>query len=604
MRPSNLEKALQNALPMNADLVKMTKPPGPDGMWLDLYKPIPGKCPLPLKHTLKVKDNSRLDADSFADLDDNNILFLVATNKVIKKDTRETRTKIEVKPVRPPTPKEPWTLPKSIFKARLKECESKAFFDSQKVANKMFEKDWSLCMSKDKIVSMLSRENKGSYKRYDDEQFLKELKKCMHKHYATINSAFNFYATQGSGSPFHVQLNAYTCFLDDTQIPSSDSKFCKRSDCDTTFIVANYQADKKSDLAKINEDHGLLKFEFMEVIMRMAVMKHGKDQATTDVIEAIDMLFDQQISPNIPQIALVDKNDFIRDRLYCEEVDDIYKKHEKLLRAIYSRYRLPPKTGGVRRKTLTIDDWEKFCNDMGFVDQKFGIPDVRLSYVWCRMMVSDVVASYDKMISMTFIDFLEALGWVADTKFIPPSIELETAGFANWFEWQQHTEQGGDEAFNIIPHRESASSFVAEKKRPLAVKVTGLLDIVFRRLFFDPANPDNEFTYEGCINLMKKTDKNLGPWSVSQSPSTGGERDEATSSGGRVTLRRRRHRVGQRGVGKGLPPEALLRDAGGVGEMTWREGEEVRDAKMGRKKLFKLFELTKGSNKLFRWEFL
>jgi len=38
--------------------------------------------------------------------------------------------------------------------------------------------------------------------------------------------------------------------------------------------------------------------------------------------------------------------------------------------------------------------------------------------------------------------------------------------------------------------------------------------------------------------------------------------------------------------------------------MTWREGEEVRDAKMGRKKLFKLFELTKGSNKLFRWEFL
>lgn len=248
---------------------------------------------------------------------------------------------------------------------------------------------------------------------------MKELKKCLQKHYASMVSVFNYYAAMGSGSPFFIQLNAYTTFLEDTQIPSSTSQFCKRSDCDTTFIVANYQQDKKSNLSKINEEHGLLMFEFMEVLMRIAVMKHGKEQDTNDVVEAIEMLFDQEINPNLPQVALTDKNDFIRNRLYCEEVDNIFKKHEKLLRAIYSRYRLPPRSGGVRRKVLTIEDWEKFAEDIGFVDTDFGLPNVRLSFVWCRMMVSDIEKNFDKMTQMTFIDFLEALGWVADNKFIP-----------------------------------------------------------------------------------------------------------------------------------------------------------------------------------------
>jgi hypothetical protein len=50
-----------------------------------------------------------------------------------------------------------------------------------------------------------------------------------------------YYAAGGSGDPYHLSLNALTTFLDDCAIADSDSQYCKRSDCDTIFIVCNFQ---------------------------------------------------------------------------------------------------------------------------------------------------------------------------------------------------------------------------------------------------------------------------------------------------------------------------------------------------------------------------
>lgn len=46
-------------------------------------------------------------------------------------------------------------------------------------------------------------------------------------------------------------LNSFTTFLDDCQIADSESQFIKRSDCDTIFIVCNFQPDKKSAEAQV-----------------------------------------------------------------------------------------------------------------------------------------------------------------------------------------------------------------------------------------------------------------------------------------------------------------------------------------------------------------
>jgi hypothetical protein len=67
--------------------------------------------------------------------------------------------------------------------------------------------------------------------------------------------------------------------------------------------------------------------------------KYGKGQATDDLAAAVEMLFDRNILPRLAGPALLASNDFRTERLYTEEVDLLLKKHQNMLRALYSRYR-------------------------------------------------------------------------------------------------------------------------------------------------------------------------------------------------------------------------------------------------------------------------
>eukprot|EP00854_Cymbomonas_tetramitiformis_P017628 gene17628-20997_t len=52
----------------------------------------------------------------------------------------------------------------------------------------------------------------------------------------------------------------------------SDSKFCKRSNCDTTFIVYNCMAEKKSTLYQVDDAQSLIRFEFVEMGMHIVIL--------------------------------------------------------------------------------------------------------------------------------------------------------------------------------------------------------------------------------------------------------------------------------------------------------------------------------------------
>lgn len=81
-------------------------------------------------------------------------------------------------------------------------------------------------------------------------------------------SVFVYYAA-GGNDPYHMPLNAYSSLLDDAGIPDPESLSCKRSDCDTIFIVCNFQPDKNSPDVAVNDEHALMRFEFMEAVVRL-----------------------------------------------------------------------------------------------------------------------------------------------------------------------------------------------------------------------------------------------------------------------------------------------------------------------------------------------
>lgn len=102
--------------------------------------------------------------------------------------------------------------------------------------------------------------------------------------------------------------------------------------------MANYQETGSENV----DGSSLFRFEFVEAIVRMAWAKYGGGIRTLDLCEAVQLLISECIVPNLPPAAKEDPNLFRTEKLYYEEVDDLLKSHEPILRVIYDRFRLPP----------------------------------------------------------------------------------------------------------------------------------------------------------------------------------------------------------------------------------------------------------------------
>lgn len=150
--------------------------------------------------------------------------------------------------------------------------------------------------------------------------------------------------------------------------------------------------------------------------------------------------------------------------------------------------------------------------------------------------------------SLSLTDFLEGLGRVADSKSLPTASDLDAAGYSSVLEWALEKErmEGGNNqqgqsgaaagsadaaggAAGATPAASEAASgaagsnlpeifrsrpsarFGAPKPRPLYAKLDLLLDLIFRRLYWDPAEPDSVFSYDALLRMVKKIDKDLGP---------------------------------------------------------------------------------------------
>ncbi|MEW5306191.1 MAG: hypothetical protein WDW36_008675 [Sanguina aurantia] len=497
-RPSSVPQALQQTMPLANVLSLIAKPP----RHLTALHPIQaGATP------------DSLRAFAFGDLREDNLQLLIQVSKIIKTHTQVRVEDIEVKALEE---REAWTLPNSIFKPRLKESDAHAFTDGAAVEERMFDRDWARATGKEKFSSMLTRENKANKRDpQDDKALMVALRAVMLANYPQLYSSFVYYTATSSGDPYHMSLNAFTSFFDECSIADSDAQFIKRSDCDTIFIVCNFQPDKKSAEAQVNTENALMRYEYLEAIVRAALAKYGKGQETDDVVAAVEMLIKRNIVANQPPAAAVTSNQFRNERLYNEEVDVCLKKNQNMLKALYSRYRLKPSGGGLRYKVLKLDGWLQLMNDAHFVDSEFTLQDATLAFLWARMFVVDEIKDYAKYTCLSFVDFLEALGRVADMKSLPSESDLAAGNFETILDWAMEKErnegESADAMAEIFKPRDSSAGCAAVKTRPLYVKMKQLLDLTFRRLYWDPSQPESSYNEENLLKMIKKVDKDMGP---------------------------------------------------------------------------------------------
>ena len=125
---------------------------------------------------------------------------------------------------------------------------------------------------------------------------------CLQEDYLTIMQSYGFYAVCSGGNTFTVKLNSYLDFLNDCQIPD-DTPGASPKNLDTLFIVTNLEEGLDKQEAKTNDDKALMRFEWVEIIVRIAMTKYYDSGKVEDLSEAVDHLCKQNIHPNLEDVA-------------------------------------------------------------------------------------------------------------------------------------------------------------------------------------------------------------------------------------------------------------------------------------------------------------
>jgi len=335
----------------------------------------------------------------------------------------------EVEVVEAVKEKKKWTLWDSIWVPRAKgpiACESKDFFDSAKVIKRQFNLDWSRCIEKNMFKKFLTKlVMKATGGTEDDAAAeIEEIKGELWEDFNTISACFDFYSACSSGDGFEIKLNAFSDFLDDCEIPDSGKNApCNQMVLDTIFKAVNYEEDKKSDLSSVNDDHALMRMEFLEAAVRIGLAKYYPHKCT-DPSEAINKLSVDNILPNLESAATHDKNKWRQERLYTEDMDNVYRGKRftiepaiQVLKSIYEIYcKAKP---GSKAYVMSISEWCQFLDEVDMIDQDFTKREARLCFTWAKMKCSDEAKNRLKVTTMNFMDFLEGCARVSELKTIP-----------------------------------------------------------------------------------------------------------------------------------------------------------------------------------------
>ncbi|KAK3285311.1 hypothetical protein CYMTET_7077, partial [Cymbomonas tetramitiformis] len=382
---------------------------------------------------------------------------------------------------------EVWDIGASIFAPRKKESDARDYLDNEKVYRKMLELDISRLMQKENFCRLVGAE-------------MEELKAVLWTHLLTIYSVFYAYICQGTGESFSMGLNEYTTLLSDSNVPDPDSKYCKLKDCDSIFIQANFNPHKKkkeAKEAKYNADNVVLRFEFIELAIRIAVAKYGKEQRCTALSEALTILVEENFKLHIPSELQEDPNNFRRDRLYNIDVDRAFTRcvGKKMLNILFHTYKLAD-----RGKGLCLERWLEFLADLDIYNTLFSatMREAKMVFLWARMMRVDELKDPKVYNACTFVEFLEALARMCDVISIPPKEALQPFGFETLSEYAHHVLSGG----RILERRPSAN-LEEPKTQPLSTKLEMFLPYMLAILC-------EKWEVQTTVQLQRKLSKYAG----------------------------------------------------------------------------------------------
>ncbi|CAM9275025.1 unnamed protein product [Scytosiphon promiscuus] len=323
-----------------------------------------------------------------------------------------------------------WDVNHSIFAPRRKESESRTFWDTERVVRKALDTDFGRMLKEDRIIKLMGKcDNEVVKGQKAVAESLEEVKKVIAPVYKIILCIFNYYCLTPSQSirgAFSIQPNQFGRMMQDADFAGN---FISVEEIGKIFVLVNFETDKRSAEATVNEDRALMRFELLEALLRVALtMRDNEGQEEMSPAEKMHDVLEDQLFVNLPPESMEDPDTFRSESLYTEACDSVLQDHQKALGIAYQKYSLLNPVAG--KPSFGLEEWKTFTIDARLVGDsvhmlRMGLRDIKQPFYLARMMVSDEIKSRTKLTQLTFVDFLESLVRLANVIPVPSDEDMQ-----------------------------------------------------------------------------------------------------------------------------------------------------------------------------------
>ena len=386
----------------------------------------------------------------------------------------------------------------SVFAPRRLAADSRNFYDDEQVTLRAFEIDFARCNQErfrllirseddDTAAAIAEAEADGVFDESEvagtsEAVEIGEIKQVLCRHRDTVNRAFAYWSALGAVDErcdgFSIGEAEYEDFYTRCKLPDRNSSACRKEDLVDIFQTTNEEEAtglaENSEMNVVNADRALLRFEFQQCLVRIAIAKYvhagertskkrgsmSTTEKIADVSEALEALLTRDVAPNLPPEARVVPDVFRERRLYSKPIAEALERAETMLHALFDFYAAsmddqdapdakPVVAGGdlyARTLNLSLDEWLTMLDDAGLIDDDLTRQRAILCFVWSQPCVTDEVRRREKMQHLSYIDFCEALCRILAFKPLPSNELLRTynaKSAAHFFEQVERGEHEG-----------------------------------------------------------------------------------------------------------------------------------------------------------------
>eukprot|EP00930_Biecheleria_cincta_P042856 TRINITY_DN29493_c0_g1_i1.p1 TRINITY_DN29493_c0_g1~~TRINITY_DN29493_c0_g1_i1.p1 ORF type:complete len:1004 (-),score=210.82 TRINITY_DN29493_c0_g1_i1:50-3061(-) len=279
--------------------------------------------------------------------------------------------------------KAPWCFAKSIFAGWR--------FETDKLHKAALLADWQHA----KVSKFIK-----------DEAEAKECLEVYQMHYADFLRIYRRCAAQSTNgaSSFGVAMTVASELLAAAGVV--DERFCRLADVDTMFIAARVR--EKGPTAKpfvVKASDTVLRFQFLEFLLRVAVARYAKTGEAASPAEALDRLF--QALRTEAERESGELKEFLTN-FHTEPCDTVLKKHQSLLRSVYScnsgRFDAPG-----AEKMMSAKEFEDLLATAGAFNDAFPQREAMHAFALGMQLYPDELFEVAAL-RMSFLEFLHGLG--------------------------------------------------------------------------------------------------------------------------------------------------------------------------------------------------